>query len=68
MSDFINKYGDQRIPILKALDPENGILYGNLTMDQMDKNPFLSDLYFRNFNEKDPILNLQTVIIFCLAN
>lgn len=67
MSDFINKYGDQRIPILKALDPENGILYGNLTTDQMDKNPFLSDLYFRNFNEKGSNIELTNSDYFLLG-
>lgn len=65
--EFYTKYGEKRIPLLKALDPENGIVYGNLSAEQMDKNPFLSGLSFRSFDGSGSGIDLTNSEYFMLG-
>lgn len=53
--DFLSKFGEKKVPLLRALDPENGINYGTLSPEQMDKSPLLADLAFPAFANSNAI-------------
>lgn len=52
---FLAKYGEQKISLTEALDPENGILYGVNSAETRDKSPFISDLLFTPYSEPDGV-------------
>lgn len=52
---FSSRYGDQEIPLMEALDPENGIGYGIPTKFICKDYPLLLDLGSYERKEKDPL-------------
>ena len=53
---FYERYEEQEVPILKALDPDSGI--GYLQKDNYDINPLINDLLFPSLEGNDNAMSL----------
>ena len=63
---FIERYGEEEVPLLSVLDSETGIGYGQNSGSSGDLNPLVSDLILPNENEKEPRLKWSPIQSFLL--